>query len=513
MRRLNKTLIAETLLNNEVQAPAKNWDTLPVKVLQFGTGVLLRGLPDYFIDKANKAGVFNGRIAVVKSTATGKTDVFEEQDGLYTLCVKGVENGKAVEEYSINAAIKEVLAASEKWEAILHYAEDAEIKVIISNTTEVGITLDKHDSIFNTPPHSFPAKLLAFLYKRFQRYGNDQKAGLVILPTELVSDNGTKLKEIVVQLAKKHKLEDEFFVWLNAANYFCNTLVDRIVPGKLPYDEYQLVEEKLGYRDDLLLMAEPFRLWAIETKSLEVANIISFSQVDEGMVITPDINKFKELKLRLLNGTHTFTCGLAVLAGFDTVKDAMADPLMEQFIKKLLLKEIVPTVVAQGISEEEAVSFAEKVLDRFRNTSLDHKWINITLNYTSKMEMRNVALLKGYGELFSAAPDFMALGFAAYLLFMKGKRSIDNTYKGYINSKGYYAINDSYAELFESLWQKCEPAQLVKTILNDQSIWKIKLADLTGFEQKVITYLIDLLKKPTADVIKQIVTANSIQSA
>lgn len=510
MKRLNKSLITETLLRNDIQGPAKNWDTIPVKVLQFGTGVLLRGLPDYFIDKANKAGLFNGRIAVVKSTDTGNTDAFAEQDGLYTLGIKGIENGKIIEEYSINSAIKEVLVASKQWESILQYAEHAEIKVIISNTTEVGITLDKDDSIFNMPPHSFPAKLLAFLYKRFQRYGNDKKAGVVILPTELVSDNGVKLKEIIVQLAKKHQLDDAFFVWLNAANYFCNTLVDRIVPGKLPHDEYLLVAEKLGYRDDLLLMAEPFRLWAIEAKSPEVARIISFSEVDDGMVITPDISKFKELKLRLLNGTHTFTCGLAFLAGFDTVKDAMAHPLMEQFIKRLLLKEIVPTVVAQGISEDEAIAFAEKVLDRFRNPSLDHKWINITLNYTSKMEMRNVALLKGYCERFGTAPDFMALGFASYLLFMRGKQYTNNAHKAAIGNN--YPINDPYAELFESLWQKAEPIQLAKTIMNNQNIWGIKLTNLVGFEQKVMAYLVDLLEKLPMDVVQEIVTENSIQS-
>src|SRR5690606_27668782 len=168
----------------------------------------------------------------------------------------------------------------------------------------------------------------------------------------------------------------------------------------------------------------------------------SFSAVDDGMVITSDISKFKELKLRLLNGTHTFSCGLAVLAGCETVKAAMADPLLEGFIKKLLMEEIVPTVVSRGgIENEEAKLFAEKVLDRFRNQSLDHKWINITLNYTSKMEMRNVALIKGFYDAVGEAPEFMAMGFAAYILFMKAKRSIDNTYKGYTNEKGYYTID------------------------------------------------------------------------
>ncbi|MCL4638449.1 MULTISPECIES: tagaturonate reductase [Olivibacter] len=504
MERLNNKFLQKGTLPVEVEVPAANWKELPVKVIQFGTGVLLRGLPEYFIDKANRKQVFNGRIVVVKSTASGRTDSFEEQDGLYTLCVKGIENGKEIEEISINSSIKEVLTASENWGEILRYAEEPQLRVVISNTTEVGIMYDKDDKITLNPPHSYPAKLLAFLYKRFQYFGGDKEAGMVILPTELISDNGKKLKEIIVKLAEQHRLEAAFLHWLEDANYFCNTLVDRIVPGKLPFEEHQKMQERVGYQDDLMIMAEPFRLWAIEAKDPKVAEILSFSTVDDGMVITSDISKFKELKLRLLNGTHTFSCGLAVLAGCETVKAAMADPLLEGFIKKLLMEEIVPTVVSRGgIENEEAKLFAEKVLDRFRNQSLDHKWINITLNYTSKMEMRNVALIKGFYDAVGEAPEFMAMGFAAYILFMKAKRSIDNTYKGYTNEKGYYTINDEYAALFEGLWSK-EPEQVVEAVLNDQRIWKQKLT-LPGFQEKVLHYLRLLMDNKVKEVIKEAV--------
>jgi len=503
MERLNSALIKKGGLPDTVLGPATEWDSLPVKIVQFGTGVLLRGLPDYFVDKANRQGVFNGRIAVVKSTGSGKTDGFEEQDGLYTLCVKGITDGKDVEEYEVNAAIKEVLAASERWNDILRYAEDTNIRLVISNTTEVGIAFDKHDSIFNHPPQSFPGKLLAFLYRRYQHFGNDPEAGLVILPTELISDNGKKLKDILILLAEKEELGSAFISWLTDTNEFCNTLVDRIVPGKLPYDEHQITQQQLGYRDELLIMAEPFRLWAIEAKSPKVAEVLTFSSVDDGMVITSDIRKFKELKLRLLNGTHTLTCGLAVLAGFETVKEAMADPAMESFIRTLLLQEIVPAVASEQISFAEAADFAERVLDRFRNRSLDHKWINITLNYTSKMEMRNVALLKRSAELLGHVPDSMALGFAAYILFMKGKRSIDHTFRGYIPEKGYYPINDGHAEWFEGIWHKNNLNEVVRAVLNEQQLWKSKLSELPGFEERVAKYLTDLTTFGASAVIEK----------
>lgn len=511
MKTLNKESLINSSFYKELQLPPSNFEKLPVKVLQFGTGVLLRGLPDYFIDKANRAGVFNGRVVVVKSTSTGKTDGFNEQDALYTVCVKGIENGKEVEEFILNSAIKEVLSAKENWQGIMQYALDPQLEVVISNTTEVGIVYDKKDTISAQPPNSFPAKLLVFLLERFKHFDGSKESGLVIVPTELISNNGSKLKEIILQLAVQHHSDKKFITWLNEDNYFCNSLVDRIVPGKLPYEEHQDMEKKLGYRDELMIMAEPFRLWAIEASNPKVNDVLSFSTVDNGMVITSDISKFKELKLRLLNGTHTFACGLAILAGFETVKEAMANPLMERFISNLLKKEIVPTVVGDQISQEEAEVFAAKVLDRFRNKSLDHKWINITLNYTSKMEMRNVALLKGFYEANSSS-QYMALGFAAYLLFMKGKKSIDNTYKGYVNNKGYYPINDESAETFESLWSRQQPEQVVESVLKDQRLWNANLAALPSFKTEVIKYLKVLMNKDALDVIEDIVNSNEIES-
>jgi len=505
MERLNNKFLQTGALPAEVLGSVANWNELPVKVIQFGTGVLLRGLPDYFIDKANRAGIFNGRIIVVKSTSTGKTDGFSEQDGLYTLCVKGVEDGKEVEEYLLNSSIKEVLSAQDNWDEIMQYALSPEMKVVISNTTEVGIVYDKKDNILAQPPTSFPAKLLAFLYARFKYFEGSKASGLVIVPTELISDNGLKLKTIILQLANEHLSDEKFISWLHNANYFCNSLVDRIVPGKLPYEEHQSMEKKLGYKDELMIMAEPFRLWAIEAKDAHVKEVLSFSTVDEGLIITADISKFKELKLRLLNGTHTFTCGLAVLAGFETVKEAMANPLMERFITNLLMQEIVPTVVSPQISKEEANAFAGKVLDRFRNKSLDHKWINITLNYTSKMEMRNVALLKGFYKDQYASSRYMALGFAAYLLFMKGKKSIDNTYKGYVNNRGYYPINDESAEFFESLWNRQSPEQVVEDVIKNQRLWNANLLTLSAFENEVKKYLHALMNKEALEVISEVV--------
>jgi tagaturonate reductase len=400
-----------------------NADTLfalPEKVLQFGTGVLLRGLPDYFIDKANKQGLFNGRIVVVKSTDQGGTDAYAAQDGLYTLLEKGIENGLPVERTTINASISRVVSAKTEWQAVLDCAANPAIQIIISNTTEVGITLLPSDAN-SLLPESFPGKLLHFLMERYRVFNGSMESGLVVIPTELISDNGIKLKEIVIELAKLKGLDEAFINWVNTANDFCSSLVDCIVPGKLPASEQVQFEQKVGYQDSLAIMSEPYRLWAIETANEKTAAILSFAVADGRVILAPSINKYKEIKLRLLNATHSLCCGVAILSEFLTVRDALNDKTFKDFLSSMLLDEIVPLVADGDITMEEARSFALQVVDRFSNQSIEHLWVNIAVQYTAKMQMRVVPLVDKYVKQHGKAPTLMSFGFAAFLLFMKSK--------------------------------------------------------------------------------------------
>jgi tagaturonate reductase len=400
-----------------------NADTLfalPEKVLQFGTGVLLRGLPDYFIDKANKQGLFNGRIVVVKSTDQGGTDAYAAQDGLYTLLEKGIENGLPVERTTINASISRVVSAKTEWQAVLDCAANPAIQIIISNTTEVGITLLASDAN-SLLPESFPGKLLHFLMERYRVFNGSMESGLVVIPTELISDNGIKLKEIVIELAKLKGLDEAFINWVNTANDFCSSLVDCIVPGKLPANEQVQFEQKVGYQDSLAIMSEPYRLWAIETANEKTAAILSFAVADARVILAPSINKYKEIKLRLLNATHSLCCGVAILSEFLTVRDALNDKTFKDFLSSMLLDEIVPLVADGDITMEEARSFALQVVDRFSNQSIEHLWVNIAVQYTAKMQMRVVPLVDKYVKQHGKAPTLMSFGFAAFLLFMKSK--------------------------------------------------------------------------------------------
>ena len=397
---------------------------LPEKVLQFGTGVLLRGLPDYFIDKANKLGVFNGRIVVVKSTDQGGTDAYAAQDGLYTLIEKGIENGLPVERTTINASISRVVSAKTEWQAVLDCAANPDIQIIISNTTEVGITLVASD-VNSLLPESFPGKLLHFLMERYRVFNGSLESGLVIIPTELISDNGIKLKEIVIELAKLKGLDEAFINWVNTANDFCSSLVDCIVPGKLPANEQAQFEQKVGYQDSLAIMSEPYRLWAIETANQKTAAILSFAAADARVILAPSINKYKEIKLRLLNATHSLCCGVAILSEFLTVRDALNDKTFKDFLSSMLLDEIVLLVADGDITMEEARSFALQVIDRFSNQSIEHLWVNIAVQYTAKMQMRVVPLVDKYVKQHGKAPMLISFGFAAFLLFMKSKNDAD----------------------------------------------------------------------------------------
>jgi tagaturonate reductase len=484
--------------------PAASFD-LPEKVLQFGTGVLLRGLPDFFIDQANRQGIFNGRIVVVKSTDKGDSTAFDEQDNLYTICVRGIEDGRPIEENVVCSAISRVLSAKSQWQDILTCAENPEMQLIISNTTEVGIQLVADDQVTATPPVSFPGKLLAFLQRRYQAFQGTPESGLVIVPTELITDNGTKLRDIVLELARNNNLAPDFTQWLQTHNHFCNSLVDRIVPGMPEAGTKQKLEQELGYSDNLLAVAEPYSLWAIEGNK-HIKTVLTFAQADERIYIQPDINSFRELKLRLLNGTHSLSCGLAILCGFTTVKEAMQDNTFASFLQNLIMSEIAPAIPYR-LDEKVVQRFGMAVADRFRNPYIEHEWLSISLNYTSKMKMRNIPLLVNYYQVFNTVPQYFALGFAAYVLFMKPVRHEGPKYYGR-RGETEFVYSDEKANLFYELWQNNSPEGVVKAVLQDLSLWDQDLTLLPGFEAAVAHYLQNMLASDVYTVLQDFFPKN-----
>ncbi|WP_316788593.1 tagaturonate reductase [Pedobacter frigoris] len=480
----------KNIKNENVIIPNNEVFDLPEKVLQFGTGVLLRGLTDYFVDKGNREGLFNGRVAVVKSTSKGSTSDFDEQDSLYTICVRGIQNGKNIEENIISSAISRVLVADNDWNDILEIGKNPEVKLIVSNTTEVGIQLVK-ESIKNQTPASFPAKLLAVLYARYKSLGDTEDADVVIIATELIPDNGTKLQSIVQELAAFNELETEFTNWLAKHALFCNSLVDRIVPGRPEGQALAKLEDELGYQDNLLLMAEPYRLWAIEGNERVASLLNQLEATDSGVIIKSDIEIYRELKVRLLNGTHTLSCGIAHLAGIDTVAGGMSDTAVREYVTKVMQDEIAPAIPYQ-VPDGEARAFANQVLDRFANPYIEHLWINITFQYTMKVKIRILPVLFQYYTQTNKVPKHIAFGFAAFLVFMRTAEKSGNQYYG--NYKGeVYPINDDQAAYFSDK-SKLDDSKYVSSILADKTLWEADLASIDNFIETVEEYYNGILK-------------------
>ena len=428
---------------------------LPDKVLQFGTGVLLRGLPDYFIEKANQKGIFNGRIVVVKSTVNGDVSSFQEQDNLYTLSIRGIKNGQNVNENIICSAISKILHANTQWSDVLNSAADPSIQIIISNTTEAGLQYVE-EKLTHVPSLSFPGKLTQCLYHRFIKLGHAPESKIVVLPTELLTDNGFLLKQIIEKLIHFNDYPKSFGEWVNQKVIFCNTLVDRIVPGKLSNEHQEILLEKYGYTDSNAIMCEPYALWAIEGGQ-EVRDLLSFSSVNEEIKIVPDISQFKELKLRILNGSHTLLCAKAIAEGFETVFLAMSNPIFRKYAEELIFEEIIPSLPAE-IKKEDKLSFAKDVIDRFSNPNIEHKWTSIAVQYPMKLTIRVLPLLKLYAQNTGVSPTKMVECIKEVLHFLL---SNENTPMDDISKAAINKINLSSSSTEEK----------VKNLLKEKTMW------------------------------------------
>jgi tagaturonate reductase len=501
MKHIDRKQVEDVRQSANLYLPTPEQLNYPEKVIQFGTGVLLRGLPDQYIDDANRNGKFCGRIVVVKSTGVGSLDAFGTQQGLYTLCVRGIRDGETVDHTYVNASISRVLSAAGEWNEVLRVAESDDLRVVISNTTEVGIT-DSEDNIHSgAVPSTFPGKLLALLFHRFKVFKGDPNRGLVIIPTELIEYNGNRLKAILFSLANKNNLGIDFVRWLQDSNPVCNSLVDRIVPGSLSPAIQQEKEYALGYTDQLMIMAEPFRLWAIESSAQRVAEVLSFTNTDHGCFVVPDISRYKELKLRLLNGTHTFSCGIALLAGNELVRESMGYKPMGDFIRRLVVDEIADLITGTLLSFKEARDFALAVVDRFSNPFIDHKWSAISAQFTAKMKMRNIPLIMSAAEKMGRVPSRMAIGFAAYLVCMDTAVDQDGQYIVQ-HAKTPFVLTDGFAAEIHELWQQKPTRKAVLSILSAAQIWGSDLSLIPGFSTSVIEACEQIIASGITELVK-----------
>ena len=488
---------------DDLVVPTPEMLALPEKVLQFGTGGFLRAFADYFIDSANRKGLFGGRVVIVGSTGSRRTQWINDQGGLYTLRIQGLKDGQAVEEYRVIGSVSRALAAKTEWPQVVACAQNPHLEIIISNTTEVGVVYDPDDRYEDGSPASFPGKLTAVLYERARHFGFSEDKGVTVLPCELITENGNTLKSIVLRLAEDWALGDDFVDWLTRSVHFCNTLVDRIVPGIPDGPALEDIYERLGYKDALLTNAEVYRLWPI-SGSHEAFDRLTFAPADPGVVLTDDVHPFKERKVRILNGTHTSCVPLSFLAGIDTVLSMMHHDQAGECVRGVMMDEIVPSLDVPGGEE-----FAREVIDRFSNPYLRHRLIDITLQSTSKLRLRVIPTLLRFYEKYQALPRRICAGFAAYLVFMRGTMERDGVIYGSWN-ESLYPIRDDQAAFYLEAWKTVDDTdresiqRFVHRISEHQDFWGESLSSLPGFSELVADYCWMILQEGATAVLEQL---------
>jgi tagaturonate reductase len=470
-------------------------DDLPERVIQFGEGNFLRGFIDWMIHQMNKKGLFNGRVVAIQPTPHGKVvPKLNAQDGLYTVALRGVENGNIVDHAEVASSISRGINPYENWADVLKAAESETIEFVFSNTTEAGLTYVKEERNLKQTPQSFPGKLTAMLYHRFRVSNGSPEAGLVILPCELVENNGDRLREIVLQIAADWDLPADFVNWVQNSNQFCNTLVDRIVTGypKGCEDEFR---QRLGYEDQLLTIGEPFHLFAIEAGK-DVAGRIPFHLAGLN-VHWGDTETFRKIKVRILNGAHTMTFAAAFLTGKDTVLDAMKDEWIKKYIVKGIYEEIIPPL---ELPETEKLNFAHSVLERFQNPFTKHYWLDIGLSAVFKYKTRLVPSLIDYVNLKGELPPVISFSLAALLLFYRGEK-VGDFLQGKRGDQ-FYSIRDNkeVLEFFGQVWNLYEQRQvdlkeLVIRILSQAGCWGQNLNKINNLTEQVykdLTIMVEL---------------------
>ena len=463
----------------------------PEKVLQFGEGNFLRAFVDYWFDLANEKADWNGKCVLVQPIAPGLAEMINEQEGLYTLYLRGSENGEKVDAKRVISSVSRCLNPykEDDYQAMMEVAASDDLEIIVSNTTEAGIQYDPTCKKDDCPPSSFPAKLTQVLYHRYQA----GKKGIIMLACELIDNNGKELLKCVNQYIDQWQLEDGFKKYVNEDCTFCGSLVDRIVPGRIRDEkEVAALEEKHGYADPLLDVGEVFGVWVIEGDE-KLNDVLPFAKagLKDKVFVTPDMGPYKKRKVRILNGAHTgFVLG-AYLAGKNIVRECMEDDTIRGFMNIMLYDEVIPTL---PLDKDDLKNFAAAVQDRFNNPFVNHELMSISLNSTSKWKARNMPSFLGYIEEKGELPACLTMSLAAYIAFFSNDIQA-LTEQGLVCKRPagneYMVSDDRWVLEFYEAHKADTEEELVHAVLTNEKMWDQDLTNIAGLEQLVV----DDLKK------------------
>jgi len=440
-----------------------------IKVVQFGEGNFLRAFVDWIIDVMNEKTAFNGAVQIINRSA--KASGVSTQDGLYHVVQKGIKNGIPFQEIRLITCVTGALNPIENFQAYLKAAENPDLKFIVSNTTEAGIRFSAADIDSSVLAETFPGRLAAFLYHRFIFFGGAQDKGVIIMPCELIEKNGAALKQAILEYVAHWNLPEGFKRWINESNTFCNTLVDRIVPG-FPKDTIQQIQQDTGYEDHFVVMTEPFHLWVIEANDT-VRESFPADQAGLQVKFVEDVTPYRTRKVRILNGAHTALVPVAYLHGLRTVKESVEDPITGEFIRRVVFDEIIPTL---DLSKDELEQFAADVMERFKNPFIRHELSSIALNSISKYKVRVLPSVLQYIKIKKQLPKGLLFSLAALIRFYKG------TWKG-----EQLPVNDAedVVTFFRTAWKSNDIKQVTTSTLSNIAFWGTDLTQLPGVSDVV----------------------------
>ncbi|MBD0830847.1 tagaturonate reductase [Aestuariibaculum sediminum] len=447
----------------------------PIKVVQFGEGNFLRAFVGYAIQELNKKADFNAGIAVVQPIDRGLVKMLNDQDGLYTLFMKGVKKGEEIQQIELIDNIVKGVDPYANFQEYLSLAKEESLEFIISNTTEAGIAYVESDTAEMQPPSSFPAKLTLLLHERYKHFNGAANKGLTIIPCELINHNSETLKEIILRYVIDWNLGEEFKNWILECNNFHSTLVDRIVPG-YPKDEIEAYNAQLDYADNLIVAAEVFLLWVIEGGE-DLKAKLPFDKTDLDVKIVDDMQPYRTRKVRILNGAHTAMVPFSYLYGNRTVKESVDNDFTGKFINEAVFNEIIDTL---EMDRTELNNFAEEIFDRFRNPFIIHNLSSIALNSISKFKVRVLPSLLEYINIHSKVPANLTFAFAALLRFYKG------TWNGEVLP---VQDSDDIVAKFAEIWKSDDYSKVAKQALSVVEFWGTDLTQIENLTNAIASAL------------------------
>ncbi len=473
------------MLKNITEIIKKKNGNYPEKILQFGEGNFLRAFVDWMVDEANDEGLFEGSIVIAQPIAQGMINMINDQDGMYTLVMRGLENGEKTERTKAITSVSRGINPFEDYESYIKLAESEDLKIIVSNTTEAGISYVSGDTKEDQLPTAFPAKICSFLYHRYNFFHGALDKGILLLPVELIDNNGPELKRIVLLYAEEWNLEDAFLQWLEETCTFANTLVDRIVTG-YPRDEAAAYEEKFGYKDNLIVTSEVFNLWVIEADK-KYADLLPIAKTQANVIWTDDVRPYKKRKVRILNGAHTSTVLAAFLSGYDYVGQFIEDEDFKAYLNELIFDEVIPTI---DLPKDELKEFADAVFERFGNPYIKHRLLDISLNSVSKYTARCLPTLMDYYHEKGELPTKLTFALAALLKFYNIKKEKEG-YFGVRANGDRYPVKDDAKNLafFEELWNQADLSIVAHNALSNEDLWQQDLTKVDGLVEQVQRHL------------------------